>query len=245
LHVEGSSEEVRVSTQKEDGKDVHGNKRERGEEKLALTSSWPAPTKGFGMMHNFPPADAGATQPPPAFFVRAAGSISRHGADIVLPRALETVLYEGELVVVIGKRAQRVSPEEAVGCILGYTCGMDGSPLVLDATGQRDAARSLAGKSADGVAPVGPLLLSQLDSKGHAITLRVNGKVMEEARANTKDFIWDPPRIVSEISRTVALEPGDVIFCGARKAIEKLTPGDVVEVEVEGIGVLRNRVVAE
>ncbi|MFV2066099.1 MAG: fumarylacetoacetate hydrolase family protein [Pirellulales bacterium] len=208
----------------------------------AVAADWPAPTKGIGMMRNFP-SSTGEAQEPPAFFVRSAGSISKHGVSIAIPRALDTVLYEGELVIVIGRRARRVTPAEAEACILGYTCGMDGSPTIVDSHGEGDLAGSLAGKSTDGIAPVGPRLIAKLDPAGHAITLRVNGKVVE--RANTKNFVWPPARIVSEISKTVTLERGDVIFCGAQQAIPRLTPGDVVEVEIEGIGVLKNHVVAE
>lgn len=196
-----------------------------------------SPTKGIGMMFNLPPVEPGKDQGEPAFFVRAAGAIGRAGEPIVMPRSYSTVLYEGELVVVIGKRARAVTPAEARECIAGYTCGMDGSPLVLDAKGERDPARSLAGKSADGIAPVGPVLVKSLRPEGHAVVLRLNGKEVE--RANTRDLIWDPPRMVSELSQRTTLEPGDVIFSGARRAIEKMQPGDTVEVEIEGIGVLR------
>jgi 2-keto-4-pentenoate hydratase/2-oxohepta-3-ene-1,7-dioic acid hydratase in catechol pathway len=202
----------------------------------------PAPTKGLGMMCNFPPLEPGKEQGPPEFFVRAAGAVGRAGEPIVMPRRYGTVLYEGELVVVIGKRARAVTPAEARECIAGYTCGMDGSPLVLDAKGERDPARSLAGKSADGIAPVGPELVRSLKAEGHDIILRRNGKEVE--RANTRDLIWDPPRMVSELSQRLTLEPGDVIFSGARRAIEKMEPGDTVEVEIEGIGVLCCPVVA-
>lgn len=203
----------------------------------------PAPTKGIGMMFNFPPLKPGMEQEPPGFFVRSAGAIGKAGEPIVIPKAYPEVLYEGELTVVIGKRATRVAPAQAKECILGYTCGMDGSPLVRDAKGERDAARSLAGKSADGVAPVGPKLLKELKPAGHAIVLRINGKEVE--RANSKDLIWDPPRLVSEISQVMTLEPGDVIFCGARQAIPRMKPGDTVEVEIEGIGTLRCPVVTK
>jgi 2-keto-4-pentenoate hydratase/2-oxohepta-3-ene-1,7-dioic acid hydratase in catechol pathway len=202
----------------------------------------PLPTKGIGMMFNYPPLEPGKEQGEPAFFVRAAGAIGRAGEPIVMPRRYETVLYEGELVVVIGKRARAVTPAEASECIAGYTCGMDGSPFVPDAKGERDPARSLAGKSADGIAPVGPHLVKSLKPEGHAIILRRNGKEVE--RANSRDLIWDPPRLVSEISQCLTLEPGDVIFTGARQAIAKMQPGDTVEVEIEGIGLLRCPVVA-
>lgn len=209
----------------------------------ATEPAWPRPTKGFGMVANFPPMEEGAEPVTPAFFLRAATSITREPEPIEIPAAYETVLYEGELVAVIGRPAHRVTPEEAEAAILGYTCGMDGSPLVLDARGERDPVRSLAGKSADGIAPVGPRLLPRLNPDGHAIVLRVNGEVVEEA--NTRDLIWDPARAVSEISKTVTLLPGDVIFMGARRAVPKMRPGDVVEVEIERIGILRRGVVAE
>lgn len=200
------------------------------------------PTKAIGMMANFPPVEPGVDQPPPAFFVRAAGAVARGGDPIVLPVFYDTVLYEGELVIVIGRRARNVSPAEAARCILGYTCGMDGSPLVLDENGQRDPARSLAGKSADGIAPIGPRVVPKLDPQGHDIVLRINGEEVE--RANTRDLVWPPERIVSELSHALTLEPGDVIFAGARNAIPKMRAGDVVEVEIDGIGKFTSKVVA-
>jgi 2-keto-4-pentenoate hydratase/2-oxohepta-3-ene-1,7-dioic acid hydratase in catechol pathway len=205
-----------------------------GEAAFADSPEWPAPTKGIGMMRNFKPP-AGQPQQQPAFFVRSAGSISSHGVPIKIPKAHDTILYEGELVIVIGKRASRATPQEAEACILGFTCGMDGSP--------DDPAGSFAGKSTDGIAPIGPRLIPRLRDEGHAITLRVNGEVVE--RAHTSNLVWGPGRIVSEISQTVTLQPGDVVFCGATRAVPKMKPGDVVEVEIEGIGVLSNRVEAE
>jgi len=201
------------------------------------------PTKGFGMMFNFPPVEGTpAPVPPPGYFVRAASSLSEPDAKIEIPRGVDTILYESELAIVIGTRARRVSEAGAAACIAGYTCGMDGSPLILDANGERDAARSIAGKSFDGVAPVGTQLVTKLAPGGHEVVLRVNGEEVD--RSNTRDLIWQPERIVSEISQKVTLEPGDVIFCGANKAVPKMRPGDVVEVEISGIGVMRNEVVA-
>lgn len=194
------------------------------------------------MMFNFPPLEEGAPAPKPGYFIRARGAIGKAGDPIVAPTAYDTVLCEGELVIVIGKRATKVSVDQAEACILGYTCGMDGSPSVVDVAGEKDLARSLAGKSADGIAPVGPTLVRELRPEGHDIILRLNGEEVE--RANTRNLIWGPARIVSEISRAVTLEPGDVIFTGARRAVPKLSAGDVVEVEIEGVGHLRCPVVA-
>ncbi len=200
----------------------------------------PPATKVVGLMFNYPPAEAGASQPPPGFFLRTPNSLASHGDVIRIPERYDTVLYEGELVIVIGKRASRVSPSEARSCILGYTCGMDGSPVVTDENGERDIARSLAGKSADGVAPVGPWVVPDLDVSAQKIELRVNGQVVE--RCLTGDLVWDPARVVSEISRTITLEPGDLIFTGASRAVPKFTPGDRVEVEISGIGTLVNTI---
>jgi 2-keto-4-pentenoate hydratase/2-oxohepta-3-ene-1,7-dioic acid hydratase in catechol pathway len=202
----------------------------------------PPPTKAFGMMNNMPGKDGSAPKEEPAWFVRAAGSIGRANEPIVAPKAYPEVLYEGELVIVIGKRARAVDESTAAGCILGYTCGMDGSPLVKDAKGERDPARSLAGKSADGIAPIGPVMVRELRSEGHSISLRVNGEEVE--RAHTKMMVWSPARIVSEISQRTTLEPGDVIFAGARQAVPSMKPGDLVVVEIDGIGLLRCPVVS-
>jgi 2-keto-4-pentenoate hydratase/2-oxohepta-3-ene-1,7-dioic acid hydratase in catechol pathway len=208
-----------------------------------LGFSPPRPTKSIGMAYNLPKADGSPQDQTPSYFVRSATSVSWEDEPIVIPASLERIDYEGELVIVIGRRASRVPLEEAASHILGYTCGMDGTPQVYGADGQRDVLRSLAGKSADGIAPVGPRIVPALDPAGHEIILRVNAQVVE--RAHTKDFQWDPARIVSELSRTVTLEPGDVIFSGARQAIPQLRDGDVVEVEIPGIGLLSRRVLAE
>ncbi len=201
----------------------------------------PPATKAIGMMYNYPSLDPAKPSPPPGFFVRAATSLARHGDSISIPEALPRVLYEGELVVVIGQHATKMTPELAKRCILGYTCGMDGSPEVLDARGERDVARSIAGKSADGIAPVGPILVENLDISTAEVVLRVNGKEVERARP--RELVWDVPTLISRISQTVTLNPGDVIFTGATRAVPKLEPGDEVDVEIAGIGTLRNKVV--
>jgi len=202
----------------------------------------PPATKAIGMMYNYPSADPMKPNPPPGFFVRSAGALAADGDAIEMPPSLPRILYEGELVIVIGRQARRVAPDEARECILGYTCGMDGSPEALNAQGERDVARSLAGKSADGIAPIGPRIVKDVDWKNAKILLRVNGQVVETSLL--RELVWDPPKLVSEISKTVALEPGDVIFSGATRAVPQMQPGDTVEVEITGVGTLKNRVAA-
>src|SRR5690606_32504088 len=122
----------------------------------------PMPTKAIGMAYNLPKPDGSGHDQPPGFFVRSATSVRWSDEPIVIPKAIERIDYEGELVVVIGKRARRVTPEEAREHILGYTCGMDGTPQFFAADGERDVLRSTAGKSADGIAPVGPRVVRDL-----------------------------------------------------------------------------------
>ena len=205
----------------------------------------PAPTQAFGMAFNVRPADGSEPPSSPAFFVRAASSTTWSDEPIVVPKALDRVDYEGELVIVIGRRARRVTPEEAESCILGYTCGMDGTPFVAGPGGEKDLLRSIAGKSVDGIAPVGPAVVPSLGDAPRRIVLRINGEEQRVAAASTADLVWSPSRVVSEISRTVTLEPGDLIFAGARAAVPQLRHGDEVEVEIDGIGLLRRRVVEE
>jgi 2-keto-4-pentenoate hydratase/2-oxohepta-3-ene-1,7-dioic acid hydratase in catechol pathway len=200
----------------------------------------PQPTKTIGMINNYPPADGSAPVAAPAFFVRSPNALAAHGDVLEIPQDFSSVLYEGELVIVIGETASRVSPEQAARCILGYTCGMDGSPLALDAEGKRDVARSLAGKSADGIAPVGPYVVDAIDGAAQKIELRVNGQTADAV--STAELIWKPERIIAEVSRTITLEPGDLIFTGARRAIPEFRPGDRVDVEISGIGILTNHI---
>lgn len=207
----------------------------------ASDGSPPPPTKGISIVSNVRSAAADAPVPEPFFAVRAAGAISGPGDALVIPPAVPELDYEGELAIVIGRRASRVSPEDAQQYIRGYTCGMDGTAVYRTADGALDWGRSLAGKSVDGIAPVGGGMVDALDPQGHDVVLRINGE--EKERFRTTDLVWDPHRIVSEVSQTVTLEPGDVIYTGTRRPIPRMAPGDVVEVEISGICTLRNPVV--
>ncbi|MBI1926764.1 fumarylacetoacetate hydrolase family protein [Candidatus Poribacteria bacterium] len=184
----------------------------------------------------------------PVIFLKATTAVCGPGDDIVLPRmAPHEVDYECELTIVIGKTARRVQEDDALDYVLGYTCGHDVSArdcqLRLDAQWAR-------GKSFDTFAPLGPWIQTDLDPDNAPIRTRLNGQVMQES--NTNDLIFSCRKLVSYLSHCMTLLPGTVIMTGTpsgvgfvRKPPVFLRPGDVVEIEVEGIGVLRNRVVAE
>ncbi len=165
-----------------------------------------------------------------------------HGADIVYPKISNHVDYEAELVVVIGKRGKWIPREKVGEHVLGYTIGNDVSARDWQ---RREMANGfiLWGKGMDTFGPVGPWVDTEADASDLRITLRVNGETKQDAR--TSDLLFDVPHLVSEISKAITLEPGDLIMTGTPSGVGPIKPGDVVEVEIEKIGVLRNRVVAE
>jgi 2-keto-4-pentenoate hydratase/2-oxohepta-3-ene-1,7-dioic acid hydratase in catechol pathway len=185
----------------------------------------------------------------PVTFSKYVTSITAPGGPIVLPAASSQVDYEAELAVVIGRRAKHVTLEGAWEYVLGYTNLNDVSARDLQfADGQWQR-----GKSCDTFAPIGPAIVTR-DAAGDPhklrIQLRLNGQTMQDS--STNQLIFGIDHVVSFLSQTVTLEPGDVIATGtppgvgfARKPPVFLRPGDVVEVEVEGLGVLSNPVVAE
>ena len=177
--------------------------------------------------------------PRPELFVKGNNCLSNPGDPIVMPAGCERVDYEGELVVVIGRRCSRVSVEDALSCVLGYTCGND----VSARDWQRGDQQWFRGKSSDTFGPLGPWIVDGLDPTNLELRTRLNGK--EVQHCNTGEMINSVAEQISFVSRVVALEPGDVIFTGTSGQPQALKPGDVVEVEVEGVGVLSNPVVAD
>jgi 2-keto-4-pentenoate hydratase/2-oxohepta-3-ene-1,7-dioic acid hydratase in catechol pathway len=168
-------------------------------------------------------------------------SLQSHGGPIVIPPDAANVHYEGEMVLVIGRRTRNVSPEEAARSIFGVTCGND----VSDRDWQNGPNKDLQwwrAKGADTFGPLGPAIVTGLDFSDLLLTTRLNGETVQQQR--TSDLLFPAPVIVSYISRWVTLEPGDVIYTGTPGSTRKMNPGDIVEVEIEGIGILRNQVVA-
>ena len=186
--------------------------------------------------------------PAPVVFLKATTSLAGHLAPIVLPaEAPSEVDYEAELVIVVGKEAKNVPAEKALDYVFGYTCGNDVSARDCQMRMDKQWARA---KSFDTFAPIGPVIETEIDLSGLAVQSRLNGKVMQAG--NTKDLIFQIPAIISYLSRQMTLLPQTLIMTGtppgvgfARKPPVFLKPGDLIEVEIEGIGTLINPVVQE
>lgn len=184
----------------------------------------------------------------PVIFLKATTAVCGPEDDIVLPKiAPDEVDYECELAIVIGRKAHNVSENEALDYALGYTCSNDVSArdcqIRLDAQWAR-------GKSFDTFAPLGPWIETEIDPDTAPLQTRLNGRVMQDS--NTNDLIFPCRALISYVSQCMTLLPGTVIMTGtpagvgfARTPPVFLRPGDVVEIEVRGIGVLRNSVAAE
>jgi len=171
---------------------------------------------------------------------RANNALIPHGADVVIPRdATEKVHYEGELAVVIGKRARNLSEADALSCVLGYTIGND----VSERTWQKGDRTLWRAKNSDTFKPMGPWIETDLDLGRAETRVRVNGR--ETTRFRTNAMILGVALYISTISRYCTLEPRDVLWMGTDDKSPDLKHGDVVEVEITGIGTLRNRFVKE
>ncbi|UCB44864.1 MAG: fumarylacetoacetate hydrolase family protein [Spirochaetota bacterium] len=181
----------------------------------------------------------------PVIFVKTTNTLAGPEDKIVLPRmAPGEVDYEAELAVVIGKRAKEISDEHAIDYVLGYTCSQDISARDCQVRYDVQWAR---GKSFDTFCPIGPCIQTEMDPDNARITLRLNGKTMQDS--NTSDLIFSCSKLVSYVSHCMTLFPGTLILTGTpsgvgfkRKPPVFLRAGDNVEVEIENIGVLRNSV---
>jgi 2-keto-4-pentenoate hydratase/2-oxohepta-3-ene-1,7-dioic acid hydratase in catechol pathway len=185
----------------------------------------------------------GDRKPPanPEIFYKPITCLLNPGETIAIPKTALNVHYEGEMVIVIGRRARNVTPEQARQVIFGVTCGNDVSERDWQNGAQKDMQWWRA-KGADTFGPLGPAIVRGLDYGNLKLETRLNGKVVQQAP--TSDLLFAPPAIVSWISQAVTLTPGDVIYTGTPGQTARMSPGDVVEVEIEGVGVLRNPVAA-
>lgn len=175
----------------------------------------------------------------PLIFLKAPSSVVANGDPIVKPRITQRLSYEAELAVIVGRVAKNVEPEDALNYVFGYSCGND----LTDRDLQKKEVQYARSKSFDTFCPLGPFIAVDLDPGNVKVESRVNGEVRQSS--NTGLLIHSVPKLISWISKSMTLLPGDVILTGTPPGVGLLEPGDVVEIEVGGVGVLRNPVVEE
>ena len=174
----------------------------------------------------------------PTYFQKPVTAMNSHNAAVVRPQGCKWLNYEGEIVIVIGKTCRNISPAEAGEYIAGYTIGND---YGLHDFRDTDAGSMLRVKGSDTLAPIGPGVVTDWDFKNKTIRTLVNGVVKQED--NTDNMEWDMHYLVADIARTITLVPGDILFSGTPAFSRPVQPGDIVEVEVEGLGKLTNHIV--
>jgi len=182
------------------------------------------------MMTRLPPA--------PTYFHKPVSALNAHESAVVRPQGCKWLNYEGEVAIVIGRTARNISPDEAGDYIRGYTVGND---YGLHDFRDTDSGSMLRVKGADTLCPIGPGLVEGWDFRHKQIRTLVNGEVKQDG--NTGEMTWDMHYLVADIARTITLQPGDVLLSGTPAISRTVYPGDVVEVEVEGLGTLRNHIV--
>ena len=174
----------------------------------------------------------------PTYFHKPVTALNSHKGAVVRPQGCQWLNYEGEIVIVIGRTCRNISPDEAGDYIAGYTVGND---YGLHDFRDTDAGSMLRVKGSDTLAPVGPGLVTGWDFRGKTIRTLVNGTVAQED--STDGMEWDMHYLVADIARTITLSPGDLLFSGTPAHSRPVEPGDIVEVEVEGLGKLTNHIV--
>jgi 5-oxopent-3-ene-1,2,5-tricarboxylate decarboxylase/2-hydroxyhepta-2,4-diene-1,7-dioate isomerase len=173
----------------------------------------------------------------PTYFHKPISALNAHRGAVVRPTGCRWLNYEGEIVVVLGRTCRNIAPGEAADYIAGYTIGND---FGLHDFRDTDAGSMLRVKGSDTLAPVGPALVTDWDFRGKLLRTLVNGEVRQEG--STDEMEWDMHYLVADIARTITLVPGDLLFTGTPANSRPVEPGDVVEVEVEGLGRLTNHV---
>ena len=223
--------------------DLFGSFTETGEtlELSAVSLLAPCqPGKILAVGLNYKSHLGGRPQPAhPEIFYKAVTALQDPGGPIVTPRDATDLHYEGELVLVVGKPVKNATVEEARAAIFGVTCGND----VSERNWQHGPGKDLQwwrAKGCDTFAPLGPAIVTGIDYGNLLLQTRLNGEVVQ--KQYTSDLIFDCPTIVSWISGWVTLLPGDLVYTGTPGSTRKMSPGDVLEVEIESIGVLSNPV---
>ena len=181
----------------------------------------------------------GARLPPtPTYFHKPVSALVAHGGAVVRPPGCRYLNYEGEVAIVIGRACRNVPPAQAGEYIAGYTIAND---FGLHDFRDTDAGSMLRVKGSDTMAPLGPGLVTDWDFRGKRLRTYVNGRLAQDG--STDEMHWDMHYLVADIARTITLCPGDVLLSGTPAGSRPVEPGDVVEVEVDGLGRLTNRVI--
>jgi 5-oxopent-3-ene-1,2,5-tricarboxylate decarboxylase / 2-hydroxyhepta-2,4-diene-1,7-dioate isomerase len=202
-----------------------------------------APTKIIGVHLSYPSRVeeyAARTPDVPSYFLKPPSSLARHGDEIVRPRGCRYLNYEGEVALVVGRRMKRVREDEALDYVAGYSVAND---FGVHDFRHADRGSMLRVKGQDGFCPIGPEVVDAGDVDPTDLALRtyVNGDLVQVG--NTRELLWPFAYMLADLSRLITLEPDDVLLTGTPANSRPVEPGDVVEVEVDGIGRLSNRVV--
>ncbi len=197
------------------------------------------PTKIIGIGRNYRAHAEELNNPmpeEPLIFLKAPSSLIGHRAPIVLPQESQRVEFEGEIAVVMRQRTRRASPREALAAVLGVTCACDVTARDL----QRKDATFARGKSLDTFCPLGPAIAVATDLDDLEVITRINGEVRQQGHVSGME--WGLGELISYVSQFMTLEPGDLLLSGTPAGVGPLAPGDQLEVEVSGVGILSNPV---
>lgn len=193
--------------------------------------------KVFAVGMNFASHISSASDNPPPLFLKLPSSLAGHEEKIVLPEDARNVHFEGELVLIVGKRAKNVSLADAPDYIFGVTAGND----LTERTWQGRDLQWMRSKASDGFGPVGPAVVTGLNYNDVLLTTRLNGKIVQQE--STRNMIHKPAKVLSYLSQYFTLEPGDLIFMGTPGRTQALKHDDVVSVMIDGVGMLSNQIV--
>ena len=197
------------------------------------------PTKVLALAGNYRSHVSGQPLPEnPEVFFKVPSCLIAHEEKVIIPPGTTRVDYEAEMVIVIAKRTKNVSEADALKYVLGVTCGID----ISARDWQKNDKQWWRAKGSDTFGPCGPFIVSGLNYGDLGLQLRLNGQVKQST--NTNELIFNVSQIVSFISRHTTLEPGDLIYTGTPGKTSPIKPGDIIEVELQGVGILKNSVVA-
>ena len=194
------------------------------------------PEKVFAVGMNFVSHMSSRADAPPPLFLKLPSSLIGHRKDVLVPDDATNVHFEGELVIVIGKEAKNVSEENARDYIFGLTIGND----LTERSWQSRDLQWMRAKASDGFGPVGPAVVTGLDWNNLLLTTRLNGKIVQQE--TTAHMIHKPEKVISYLSQYFTLKPGDMIFMGTPGQTSAVVSGDEISVEIDGIGILSNKI---